>query len=219
MVIGRHACRNAIGTHLREAIAVTLDDAMTWLEESFHDLTDAQAQGFPVSGRNNIAWIVMHCLDNLDGNAVGAQTGARIYPEEPRWDLWRCKPEERPKPGDPFPTVAEMLGRLRRIREAAAAAIDQADERALLQPLGPPGRIKADGYMRTICHTNAHVRQIWLLRGALGPVDGKSWPQQHWAWGVAWPAAAASGRRGDPARAGAAPPPRGNAPALTRTST
>jgi hypothetical protein len=30
-------------------------------------------------------------------------------------------------------------------------------------------------------NTAAHVRQIWLLRGALGLTDGKAWPQQHWA--------------------------------------
>ncbi len=36
-------------------------------------------------------------------------------------------------------------------------------------------------YMWTIFHTMAHSRQIWLLRGALGLTDGRSWPQQHWA--------------------------------------
>ena len=181
MVIGRHECKNATGTHLREAIAITLDDAMTALEEAFYDLTDEQARRFPIPGRNNVAWIVMHCLDNLDGNAVGAQTGTRLYQPELRWDLWQCKTEERPKPGDVFPTVADMLQRLRRIREAAVAAIDRTDEKSLSLPLGPPGRVKADWYMRTICHTNAHVRQIWLLRGVLGLTDGSSWPQQHWA--------------------------------------
>jgi len=28
--------------------------------------------------------------------------------------------------------------------------------------------------------TNSHVRQIWLLRGALGLANGP-WPEQHWA--------------------------------------
>jgi len=123
MTIGRYACKHAVGTHLREAIAITLDDATTALEESFYDLTDEQAWGFPIPGRNNLAWIVMHCLDNLDESAVEAQTGARLFRAEWRWDLWGCKPEERPKPGDAFSPVAEMLDRLRRIREAAAAAV------------------------------------------------------------------------------------------------
>jgi hypothetical protein len=43
-----------------------------------------------------------------------------------------------------------------------------------------PGN-RGDFLKRTIFHTMAHVRQIWLLRGALGLTDGKSWPQQHYA--------------------------------------
>lgn len=181
MAIGRHECKNAVVTHLREAIAIALDDAMTGLEEAFCELTDEQAHSFAVRGRNNVAWIVMHCLDNLDEHAVGAQTGSRVYPSDGRWDLWDCKPEERPKPGDPFPTVEEMLARLRGVRTAAETAIGKASGESLAEPVGPPGKIKADWYMRTICHTNAHVRQLWLLRGALGLTDGTSWPQQHWA--------------------------------------
>jgi hypothetical protein len=181
MVIGRHECKNASGTRLRDAIAITLEDAMTALEEAFYDLTDDEVRRFPIDGRNNVAWIVMHCLDNLDCHAVGAQTGQRSFPEERRWDLWQCSPEQRPKAGDPFPEVGEMLDRLRKIREAAAAAVEKAEESTLLEQLGPPNKLKSDWYMRTICHTNAHVRQIWLLRGALGLTDGKSWPQQHWA--------------------------------------
>jgi len=181
MVIGRHECKNALGTHLKGAIAIGLDEVLTALEESFHDLTDAEAQRFAIPGRNNIAWTVMHGLENLDGNAVGAQTGQRVFASERRWDLWECQPEERPKPGDPFPAVEEMLERLRRIRAAAETAIRQASEESLAEPVGPHGKIKADWYMRTICHTHAHVRQIWLLRGALGLTDGRTWAQQHWA--------------------------------------
>ncbi len=37
----------------------------------------------------------------------------------------------------------------------------------------------ADFYLRTIYHTQCHIRQIWLLRGALGMASGP-WPDQHW---------------------------------------
>ena len=179
MVIGRHECKIAGNTHLKEAIAIGLDEAMTAFEECFYDLSDEQAWKFPISARNNIAWIVMHCLDNLDEYAVGAQTGQRLLPDEPRWDLWQCSADQRPKPGDSFPHVREMLDLLERIRQAATPAIEKTEEATLLEQLGP--KLKSGWYMRTICHTNAHVRQIWLLRGALGLTDGKSWPQQHWA--------------------------------------
>ena len=29
-------------------------------------------------------------------------------------------------------------------------------------------------------HTMAHVRQIWLMRGAMGLTDKDGWPVQHW---------------------------------------
>ena len=47
MVIGRHECRNALGTHLREAIAITLDEAMTAPEEALCDLTDERHPAMP----------------------------------------------------------------------------------------------------------------------------------------------------------------------------
>jgi len=183
MAIGKHDCKVAGDTDLKQALAIGLDEALIALEESFHDLTDEQARSFPIPDRNNVAWIVMHCLDNLDDCAVGAQTGERIFPHEWRWDLWEAGPEERPKPGDPFPPVQEMLTRLQKIREAAMAALDRAEEKDLVAHTmsHPQKPARSDFYMRTVFHTVAHVRQVWLLRGALGLVDGQSWPRQHWA--------------------------------------
>jgi hypothetical protein len=183
MAIGKHEVKIASNTDLKRAIEAGLDEVLTALEESFYDLSDEQAWRFPLPGRNNIAWIVMHCLDNLDDCAVGAQTGKRLLPEEPRWDLWQCAPEERPKPGDPFPAVSEMLGWLRQVRAAAMAALDAADEAALVaKTLSHPQKpTRSDFTLRTICHTNAHVRQIWLLRGVMGLHGETAWPRQHWA--------------------------------------
>lgn len=32
----------------------------------------------------------------------------RVCPGEPRWDLWQGRPDARPKPGQAFPTVAQI---------------------------------------------------------------------------------------------------------------
>jgi len=69
MAIGRHECKTASNTHLKEAIAAGLDEALTALEECFFDLTDEQAWAFPIPGRNNVAWIVMHWRDLTVANA------------------------------------------------------------------------------------------------------------------------------------------------------
>ena len=183
-MIGKHESKQARNTNLKGAIAIGLDEALTALEESLTGLTDDQVRAFPILGRNNIAWIAMHCLQNLDIYANVFQTGHRTFEHGRRWDLWNAKPEERPKLGDPFPSQEELTAMLRKIGAGAKAGLASASENDLMgRRLAEnwwPG-MAADAYMRTIMHTMAHVRQIWLLRGALGLVDGKSWPQQHWA--------------------------------------
>jgi hypothetical protein len=183
-MIGRHECKHAHETGLREAIAIGLDEVLTALEETFYDLSDEQVWAFPIPGRNSIAWIVMHCLQNLDTYANAFQTGSVTFPHEKRWDLWRCSDEERPKPGDPFPTRDEMMFILKAVRDAATKGIEAATDDDLRGKRTAHDwwqGTSADAYMRTIGNTTAHTRQIWLLRGALGLTDGKSWPQQHWA--------------------------------------
>jgi len=183
-MIGKHHCECARDTDLKRAIFIGLDESFTALEEALYDLTDEQAWAFPLEGRNNIAWIVMTMLQNFDIYANGMQSGRMVFPYEWRWDLWECKPEDRPKPGDAFPSVPEMLERLKRIRESAMAGLETASEDDLRGRRACeawwPGTA-ADAYMRTIHHALAHIRQIWLLRGVMGLTDAEAWPRQHWA--------------------------------------
>ena len=169
-------------TDLKHAIESGLDEGFASLEEAIRDLTDEQVQAFPVAGENNIAWIVMHCLDNLDDCANGCASGNRVFETEWRWNLWKCQPHERPKQADPFPTTDEMLSLLRRVGTAAMTTLGQMDEPALTEKWVPHPikKSRADFYLRTIYHTASHVRQIWLLRGALGLACGP-WPEQRWA--------------------------------------
>lgn len=181
-MIGRHQCKQAHNTGLKEAIAIGLDEALTALEEAFYDLSDGQMRAFPIPAHNNIAWIVMHALQNLDEFTNVAHGGEPTFQHDRRWDLWECRDDERPKPGDQSPAQARMMAWLESLRATAEETLERMDESNLSRKPDDtwPG-IVADMYMRTIWHTVAHTRQIWLLRGALGLVDGKAWPQQHWA--------------------------------------
>jgi hypothetical protein len=183
MAIGKHQCKNAWDLDYKGWIAVCLDEALTALEESFFDLTDEQMRAFAIPGRNNIAWIVMHAMQNLD-EYTNLEAQAKTFEHEPRWSLWNCTPEQRPKRGDSFPSKEQMMKWLGSLRQRAEATLQRVDEEFLRSKTPPewrwPGN-RADFYKRTIFHTMAHVRQIWLLRGALGLTDGKSWPQQHYA--------------------------------------
>ena len=180
MVIGKHAPLTAHDIDLKGAIRVGLEEAFTALEEAFHDLRDDQLWTFSVPGQNNMAWIIMHCLHNLDDYANGAAGGQRALEEEPRWDLWGAGADERPKPGDAFPTQQEMMASLVQVRDRAMANLGCLDEAALTDRWIPHPRKKsrADFYMRTIYHTMAHTRDLWLLRGAMSLASGP-WPQQH----------------------------------------
>lgn len=183
MAIGKHDCKSAWRLDYKGWIAVCLDEAMLALEEAIFDLTDEQMRAFPIPGRNNIAWIAMHSLQSLD-EYTNLESGPTTFPHESRWGLWKCKPEQRPKPGDPFPTRHQMHEWLRAIRQRVETVLPRVDEGFLRS--SPPAEWqwpgdRADLLKRTVFHTMAHVRQIWLLRGVLGLTDGRSWPQQHYA--------------------------------------
>jgi len=187
MAIGEHSPRCATGTDLKKAIFIGLDEAITALEESFYNLTDEQAWGFAFEDRHNITTIVMHCQENLDQYACEFQMGKMVLAHEERFDMWAHGPAEVREAMTDLPTAAMMRERLHALRDAAIAALESASEDELLGPRHclpwwtEHNNSAADAYMRTIMHTMAHVRQIWLMRGAMGLADTDGWPEQHWA--------------------------------------
>ena len=180
MVIGRNDPRLAKNTGLKEAIAIGLDEALTALGESIHDLTDEQVAALPIPGRNNIAWIVMHVLGNLDHYANYAQSAEHVLGD--LGDRWGYE-SSRPQADETFPSRQELMDMLKTVGDATREALAETapDQLTRKRPHTVSHQLPTDFYMRTIWHTMAHLRQIWLLRGALGLTDGKSWPQQHWA--------------------------------------
>ncbi len=178
---GEHEIKIAKHTGLKEAMAIGLDEALTALEESISDLTDEQVRAFPVANRANIAWIVMHSLMNLNHCACYAQTGRSALEQmEDRWDYQA----PRAGPEQDFPSQRELMDMLKRVREQALQAIAEATADELTRPRdhwADKTVFPTDHYIRTIFHSMAHIRQIWLLRGALGLTDGTRWPRQHWA--------------------------------------
>ena len=187
MGIGNDHAEQAQQTDLRRAIFIGLDEAMTALEESFYDLTDEQVWGFAFPDRHNITTLLMHCQENLDVYACEFQTGRKVLEHEERFDVWAHGPAEVREAMTDLPSVVVMRERLHKLRETAMAALESAAHDDLLGPRHclpwwiEQGKTAADAYMRTIMHTMSHVRQIWLMRGAMGLTDADGWPEQHWA--------------------------------------
>lgn len=187
MVIGELNPGQAKQTDLKGAIRIGLDEALTALEECLTGLTDAQAGGFPLPDRHNITTIVMHLQENLDQYACRFQTGEYGLEHQDQFNMWRFSPKELRQKQKDLPTVAEMIERTHMLRRAAMPGLEAATEDDLLRPRHAEewwreqDRTAADAYMRTIMHTMAHSRQIWMLRGAMGLSDREGWPEQHWA--------------------------------------
>ena len=187
MAIGEFDPKQAKGSNLQGAIAIGLDEALTALEESFQDLTDEQVASFAFPERHNIATLVMHMIENLDTYACKFQCGQMTLEHDDRFNVWAIKDGNRPFPAEDLPCVGEMVDRIHLLRAIAEKALAEATDEDLQGARFAedwwtgPGKNSADAYLRTIYHTMAHVRQIWLMRGAIGLADQGAWPQQHWA--------------------------------------
>jgi len=188
MVVGRFEPKAAKVGSLKDSLAVGLDEALTALEESFHDLTDEQVRARPCAERHAITTMVMHVHQNADVHTCQLQTGKLTLDHDGRFDIWRRPEAERPDRQEGLPTVAEMLERHRALAAAAKAGLEAATDADLLGPrmaagtdwVDEHGRNSADAYARVIWHTMAHVRQIWLIRGIMGLTDKDGWPEQHY---------------------------------------
>jgi len=188
MAIGKEEPKHAENTDLKEAIAIGLDECMTALEEALCGLTDEQFWAFPLESRHNIVTLAEHSLQCLDLYGCEVHGRPLTFEPEKRFDTWNFSPAQlRPQMTD-LPTVAIERERLAAVRAAVMDTLEQATPDDLARPNPEswwfeeyPARIRADAYMRTIMHTNCHVRQIWMLRGVMGLTDAEGWPLQHWA--------------------------------------
>ena len=187
-MIGQHQPKQAIQTDLKGAILIGVDECTTALEEALQNLTDEQVWSYPLPGRHNIGTIVMHCLENLNGNALWNQVGKSLLDDDERFDMWSHSADELRSLQQNLPGVRQMVEWLRALRAAISEGLETATEEDLRGPRAGsdwyahhPGRTRADACLRTTMHTMAHIRQVWMLRGVMGLTDKEGWPEQHWA--------------------------------------
>jgi len=174
---------------LAESIQIPLDEMFKALETSIAGLSDAQLWSHPIEGRHSIGGILLHVLGNIDRHACYFQVGV--------WTL-DCEQHERANfYGKPLedetnlvdvPGTQEVLAQVQTLKAAVLRTLDGITDRELYSPrFGEQtywwqehGRLSIDAYHRVVWHANAHIRQIWCLRGAMGAVDREHFPQQFW---------------------------------------
>jgi hypothetical protein len=153
------------------------------LVTSIADLSDAQLWSTPIEGRNSIGSILLHVLENIDRHAcyfqVGTWTLDRGQHERLNWSAQ----EVRGGPG-----VWEIQEQIQTLEKGVWQTLEGITDRDLYSPRygaqtywwEQHKRLSIDAYHRVVWHANAHVRQIWCLRGMLGAVDDEHFPRQFW---------------------------------------
>jgi len=162
-----------------------LDEMLKALEESFRGLTDEQLWFDGIETRNRIGSILMHVQENVDQHACYFQTGSLALEHDPRFDFYG-KPALVFAREEELPTADEILGRHQRLRKVATAGLEGVGDEELMTARASEReywwtqhqRKSIDAYHRVVWHANAHIRQIWLIRGHMGWFGPDVFPAQ-----------------------------------------
>jgi hypothetical protein len=173
---------------LAESIQIALDEMFKALETSIEGLSDAQLWSHPIQGRHSIGGILLHVLENIDRHACYVQVGNwALNPEQHRRANFGKPPEDEAALPD-VPGVQDLIEQVQTLRTAVLQTLEAATDRDLYSPRygeqtywwKQHHRLSIDAYHRVVWHANAHIRQIWCLRGAMGAVDREHFPRQFW---------------------------------------
>jgi len=176
------APKNLLGT-----VMIALDEAFKALEESLSGLSNDQVWSHPIERRHCVAVILLHVQENIDRHACCFQVGQLALAHDERFAIGGRPVEDftNVKNG---PHVDKLRSRTRLLRDAVFATLEGVTDRELFSPRHGEQtywwqqhrRVSVDAYQRVIWHTNAHIRQIWCLRGAMGAVGPDHFPSQFW---------------------------------------
>ena len=164
----------------KETLLFMLDEVRNELANALEDLTQEQLAARPLEGQNPIGWIVCHCMRNASFFLHEARTGAALLSELPRGPGYDRYARADPDDANLAPDLSEAIADLDCVYALAIARLRDLDEEAFDQPASFWQRERpetvASSCVRVINHSNAHIREIWLLRWALG--DRQCWPHQ-----------------------------------------
>ncbi len=163
----------------KEILLFQLREIRNELADALTGLDQAALTAQPAAGHNTIGWLVCHCLANWDYFLHQPQTdrsllaGGRHGALAAYTRLEPARQAEAPDFRDLAAAADEVLG-------TCVDLIERLDEEALDRP-APFWRRQhyesvAGNCVRVVNHGNAHLREIWLLRGLLDLVE--PWPSQ-----------------------------------------
>ena len=178
----------------KDILVLQLREIRNEFADALADLTPEQMAARPIPNQNPIGWIVCHCLRNFNHFIYRPQTGQTLLPADPsyaapatsgghdpsRYAAFASYAAHDPTPDNPAPDFTILPTAVDEVFGACIGVVESLDEEAFDRP-GPHWqheRIEstAANCVRVINHSNTHLRDIWMLRGALG--DRSHFPVQ-----------------------------------------
>ena len=164
----------------KEILVFQLREIRNEFADALTDLTQEQLTARPIEGRNSIGWIACHCMHNFDFFIHQRQTNTSLMKANGKYGKLVKYDWYPPTKDNPPPDLTGLASAVDEVFGACIEIIAGLDEDDLHNP-SPYWHHKnlestAGNCVRVINHSNAHLRQIWLLRGTLGDKD--HWPTQ-----------------------------------------
>ncbi len=176
----------AQNTDLMSAVIMDVDEVHLAFHEVLHGLHDEVFWAYPLPDRHNICTIAMHVLQQHDDinkilyDKLGGKEYVPLLKHEKRFHLWGLDEKELPKDGDEFPSPEYVMGAQERVHKALLDNLHKADRPLLESEIEGPCPTLIDLILRGTHHAQAHLRQMWYLRGKLHN-SGEDFPSQYYA--------------------------------------
>jgi len=164
----------------KEILLFQLKEIRNEFADALADLNQEQLANKYIGDHNTIGWIACHCLNTFDFFIHSYLTTKSLMFENEEYMTFCVYASSPPNEDNPAPDFSGLNDAVNHIFSKCIDLIEALDEDALGKP-APYWEHEdlefTDGKcVRVINHSNAHLRQIWMLRGAFGDKD--HWPVQ-----------------------------------------
>jgi hypothetical protein len=147
-----------------------LSELRNEMADALADLTAEQLVAVTPPGHRSVGWIACHCMHNWT-HFIEKMLAARsrLWDTKPECDRYAWTPPEQFGPPPDFSAAAETVDLVCRTCIERVEGVDDAAFDAAAANWDHQNYETFGGNcVRVINHTNAHLRQIWMLRGAMG---------------------------------------------------
>ena len=160
----------------KEILIFQLREIRNEFQKALTGLDAAALTSTPIPGRrNSIGWIVCHCMRTMDRFVHTMQTGKPCAEVHPHLAPYIEHGSRDPGEDNPLPDYSGVAAAWGELQSACIGLIEKLSEEDLdgVAPhwSGRKPEIVAANCVRMINHKNAHLRQIWMLRGAMGETE------------------------------------------------